>query len=304
MLVSNQPTINLFVLTECQKTNVIQLYNINSNEIEEKTRIKKIKFEKCALIKFDSMPIESHKSMIENSCLTSDNNYVVLFTNQTLYYIDSKSGKILAHKTFDHQEIDLNYFLSPTNLLVNSLINLTPIANSNGFIALNNLNELVYFDFNVNGTLKMINNSNQKIHSFKLNVKYNFLIAFNKLGYELIIFDLNVVLKKSSFNCNKAIAFKINLTVDAIDYFDSDTDFKYIYLVEKKKVLKLYTIKTSKKSAKLSGELPMYSDVLHIVSSGDFISIGMQDRKVISFLVADLSDEEKSYEKIRKLPSR
>ena len=60
----------------------------------------------------------------------------------------------------------------------------------------------------------------------------------------------------------------------------------------------------SKSSARLSGEVPLYSQILDVIPTGDFISLAMQDRKVVSFLIVDSNRPQESQAKIKNLPRK
>ena len=89
---------------------------------------------------------------------------------------------------------------------------------------------------------KSANNRN-KFDSFKVNEKSNTATALDKTNFELVVFDLEVVGRKGSFYSKNAVLFKISLSKDTrISLFGFHPGFEYIYVLEKKKILRIFTI--------------------------------------------------------------
>jgi hypothetical protein len=249
LLNSTSTNLNLFVLTESMKTNEIKLYHITESNDEKNQPIKMSKPVQVAL---ESIFVGNNRSAIENSCITSSSNenYVVIFTCQTLFYIDSKSGKIITSRGFVEEEINLSYFLSPTNLSTNQLFKLTNVPNSTNLVALNNLNELVYIEYipsiaKINLIYSRLEN---KFDSFEINSESGFLIALDNSASELLVFYLSAVLRKSSFAGKNCLLFKINVNQstacesNGINKFGCNPSFEFVYVIENKKILKVYQI--------------------------------------------------------------
>lgn len=182
-----------------------------------------------AILKRDS-------SFLENIALTSQSDYLALFYDHELFYIDAQSGTILFSKNFDSidsNNLSIEYFLSPTFLKSNRLTNLTSISNTNNLIAINNLNDLVVIIYE-SKNLSLISSGKDsiKFESFELDQSSNAFICFDKTFSRLISFDLNSVLKMKSFN-KSAILFTINLDKDSLILYTISSDL--IFIVENKK---------------------------------------------------------------------
>lgn len=261
------PSFNLFVLTESFTTKKIQIYQItevksnsNSNSSSGKES-QALCSKKPVEIELESAYLaDPSRSVIENSCITSSTrNYLVVFAHHSLLYFDTSSGQLVASKDLVGHEINLEYFLSPTNLFTNHLACLTPLANSNNVIALSNLNDLVFIEHINNdestktttttttGSLNLIdsNNKHNRFDSFQVNTRVNAALALDKTNQQLVVFDLNVVARKLAFHVKNSILFTIDLnqnSKNALGKFGCDPNLDYIYLIEKKKILKIFTL--------------------------------------------------------------
>lgn len=258
------PSFNLFVLTESFTTKKIQIYQIsevqsNSNNSSGKES-RALCSKKPVDIELESAYLaDQTRSVIENSCITSSTrNYLVVFAHHSLLYFDTTSGQLVASKDLVGHEINLEYFLSPTNLFTNHLTCLTPLANSNNVIALSNLNDLVFIEHinndegtktttTTSGSLNLVdsNNKHNRFDSFQVNTRVNAALALDKTNQQLVVFDLNVVARKLAFHVKNSILFTIDLnqnSKNSLGKFGCDPNLDYIYLIEKKKILKIFTL--------------------------------------------------------------
>ena len=195
-------------------------------------------------------------------------------------------------------DFEIDYFLSPTNIITTKLNNLTPIPNTTSLIALNNLNDLILFNYNFKNTFKIAKSSNWvdkevKYESFKLNERY--LIAFNRIKSKLVGFNLEYLLNKSSFE-----KFEFEITCNNLTLYGPSRDGNSLFIVENKKFLSFYKCGDGRKKA----EIPLYIETKRAECSEDFLILAMKDRRVISYFMADESRPDESYAKIRQLESR
>ncbi|CAF0714512.1 unnamed protein product [Brachionus calyciflorus] len=243
-------------------------------------------------------------SIIVKACSTSLNSIIVLFTSDNLYFINSKNGAILNSKDLTKQDTDIEYFLSPTNIPINNFYTLTSIENTDNLLMLDNIGNIHYieyiFKFN---EIKNFKSSHFKFNSLKVNK--NLLLAHELNESKLVCFDLNQVLCDRSF---KTIYFTIDLNKDEyLSNFGLSLENTYAYTIENKKKFKFYQFeKIDQKFLKVekTAELMLYAEVTSVLGARDFISFGMKDRKVVSFLIGDKNNLESTYGRIKSLPSR
>jgi len=253
-----------------------------------------------------------NESLLDNSCLTYENKLLVLFVGCELIFIRITNAEIVFTKSFNQFEINLEYFISPTNLIINKLLNLTPIKGTDNLIAINNLNELLLLNFDMSHANKLrlirssvstqASNHAANFESFKLSG--NILLAFDRLNKLLIGFDIKLVMQANSFSqCMFKIKLKDNLSQDfSLIYLDYglSPNSEYCYAILNKKLLRLYR---AKEQSQMIGEMPLYGEANCALCTDEFVALGMQDNRVCSYLIADPNDTE-AYEKIQQLESR
>lgn len=254
--------------------------------------------------------MESYKGgfWLDNICSTFLSDHLVIFYDQKLIYIDSKTGKIIFQKNFDSIQEDINsieYFLSPTYLTANSLINLTPIKDTDNIISLNNLNNLMLFIFQKDKNIenRIVNSPNKmKFDSgFKLDQRNLVLLAFDVLNSQLIGFDMQIIMKQKAFK-DSSILFQIDFKSQPT-FYSIDTHF--LFTIENKKILQVFKYdKEFLNNYKLIGKMAMYAEIFDCTISSNeyFICLAMEDRRMVSFLI----DHEPSItrQKLKSLPSR
>ena len=158
----------LIVMT---KDRSIHLYKLNAEKLSYS------KPEKIAVLiepSYDLVNVSSldyfDSSLIKNNkiCVTNKNNVIVLFIHSSLLFIDSVSNCVLLQSDIEEKKNNsLQLFLSPTNLTLNRLFNLTAVDSSDNIVALGNLNNLVFisYDFKLN-RIRMFK-SNEEENSFQ-----------------------------------------------------------------------------------------------------------------------------------------
>jgi hypothetical protein len=228
--------------------------------------------------------------LLKKSCITFKNRYLCLFLESELFIFNINTASQIASKSFIDQEIDINYFISPTNHMASELINIEPIEKTDDLIALNNLNELIYLSLNQNNRLKLVKNYKYKMNSFKVNM--NLLLGFDNSSKKLICYNLDDLSSKNNFGEPK---FTIDLISNVL-FYGFSLNQKYFYTIENK-LLKLYKTDDHKKI----GETTLYTNVNNSLCTNDFVCLTMRDNRFISFLIAA---EPNDYDKIRNLESR
>jgi hypothetical protein len=309
---------DFFLLTEQEAKAEINVFEINYNKMKkhyETNRHNLIKMEANSVINLENKKIlidDKNESLLENACLTYENKLLVLFVGCELVFVRISNSEIVFTKSFDQFEINLEYFISPTNLIINKLVNVTPIKSSDSLIAINNLNELLLLNFDMNhaNKLRLIRSSVSTLgknhvgsfESFKLNG--DILLAFDSLNKLLIGFDINSIMQANSFSkLSFRIKLKENLTQDfafiSLDYGLSPNS-EYCYVILNKKLVRLYR---AKEQSQMIGEMPLYGEAKCALCTDEFVALGMQDNRVCSYLIVDPNDS-KGYEKIQQLESR
>ena len=237
------------------------------------------------------LPKNRGDSLLDTVTITISNSstgakYLILFYNFHLSFIDFDTLKLISKKYFSNNDSD-------------KLLHIEPIANTNGFIALDNSKDLVYIYYDpIKNDISLAKTKNTQItheyESFRLNDKY--VLAATKT--EIIGFDLNDLIKQSSF---EKCEFKIGLNKkNSLDLYGFSLDLKYVYTIENKRQLRFYRYSDGQKLA----DIPLYCEASYVLCSNDYVCLFMQDKRIISYLTFDSGDEKGSIEKIKSLPSR
>jgi hypothetical protein len=278
--------------------------NLSPLDFEKLKNAEKIPIKRTA-VKFEQILQARYKYLTENVCLTSKNQRMVLYYEGELYVINTELCQVLARENISSPQITMDYFLSPTNLNPTHLIKMTSIEETDLSIALNNLNNLVIINY-IPGEGKILmcailNEDGEPVRASSFKINSNALAYFDKFENKLTVVDLKSLLSTRRLKIkSKNVLYEIKLAKDAIlAHYGLSEDNTYAFLVENKKLLRFYNLRTRREIA----IIPMYSEIDNLKCNQDFISMSMQDNKVISFLINDPS-RAGSYEKIRSLPSR
>ena len=86
-----------------------------------------------------------NESLLENTAIASElfQSFLIIFFESILYYVDLKSKKNIFKIDFYKQELNQEYFLSPTNLFTNKLRSIKAIPCSHNLLALDNLSSML-----------------------------------------------------------------------------------------------------------------------------------------------------------------
>ena len=218
-----------------------------------------------------------------------------MFIHSSIIFIDSKSNQILLESNIENKNNNSRkYFLTPTNLTLNRLLDLTPVDNTDNVVALGNMNNLVLIAYDFNSNRIKIFTSEEEKHKFKsFVIGGDFLLGCDLLHSELIGYDLN------DKNPLDKIHFKIGFNKDLLRTFGLNSNSKYVYLIEKQSTLKFYRVNDGKKIA----ETHLYCLARSVICSDEYICLCMQDKRIISFLIVDPLIPN-SAAKIKQLESR
>jgi hypothetical protein len=246
--------------------------------------------------------IKRNVSLIENSCFSTNLKALIIFYDYQLFFIDTEANNLIAFKDFTKLDPTLDYFLTPTYLNANRLNDLNCIKSKDcryyDLICLNNLNCLVHLqmDTKLNKIKIKCTSGNEKYNSFKLNE--NYLLGFNKLKSEIVGILLTEITDKETFN-NYSFKIKINKTQFTKEHYGFSADSKntYVYVLEHKRLLKLYRFADCKKLAEI-----LVPQFLKIICTNDCISLLLKDGNLQSYLICD-PDETDNFEKIKRLRS-
>ncbi len=110
-------------------------------------------------------------SLIENSCFSTNLKALIIFYDSQLFFIDTEANSLLAFKDFTKLDPTLDYFLTPTYLNANRLMDLNCIKSKDcryhDLICLNNLNCLVHLqmDTKLNKIKIKCTSGNEKYNS-------------------------------------------------------------------------------------------------------------------------------------------
>ena len=283
----------LLIEVQHKSSSSLSYHEIDCAYLKENYKTRTV--EPSRVVKLD-MYTKMSDNLLKDTCLTSNNKLLVLFYGSQLYYINISLAKVVFSKDLSKHDINVEYFLSPTNLTSNKLEYLTPLRSTDNLFAINNLNDLIYINFSSEtARLGMSKYLKYKFNSFKLNSKY--LVAFSKLASKLVGFSVDEILETNKID--KAV-FKLELNgLASLDFYGFSASYEYVYTIENKKTLKLYKVD----DGKCIGEVAVYSEANDALCTNDFVCLAMRDKKIISFLICDPNEKE-SIEKVKKLESR
>ncbi|RMZ98138.1 hypothetical protein BpHYR1_002538, partial [Brachionus plicatilis] len=231
------------------------------------------------------LSIDSLNFNINLSAITFQSKLLAFAHEQSLHYFDISNCKLLNSKNFQEQSMNIEYFMNPTNMPLNSFKYLSAVENSDNLVMLDNMGN-IHFVLNCykSNEIKSFRSKDFVFESFKLN--QDKLLGCDVVNFKLVCFDLKRAKENNSFN-------KSFFTIDFanskdIQHYGLSLSNKNIYLIEKKKNLRFFdVINTDEFKAKQTANLTLYTEATSVLCSKEFISLSMKDRKVISFLISD-----------------
>jgi hypothetical protein len=302
LLQSDSNEMNFILLTESTDKPHLNYYQINHSKLKGKKQID-LKLEKQE-VNFKNILIRKDKSLLENTCVSVKNKLGFLFYDCFLYVINFDKAEIIIREDIGLVQISIDYFLSPTNIASNNLKMLTLIQNMDAIIATDNLKHLVIYNFKSETTNKLYksvisNNKNEpvEIESFKINS--NIMILYEKNEHKLSVVNMSLLFKKFQIE-SKNVFLEITLKKDSqIGDYGLSQDNKYAFFIEDKKTLRVFNIEKKREIM----DTTLYSGIYAIECNGEYITMSMQDKRIIAYYINDPS-RPNSYELIKKFSSR
>ena len=227
--------------------------------------------------------------------LSSKDHFLAICIDSKIVIINLNTRSILLNHMIVNTQNSLKYFLSPTNLTASSFICIQSIPDTDSFIALDNLNNLNYIEYDSKrNSVRIITDEDFYIDSFK--IERNILMTYDKRANQFFCFDLHRFATKSIKKPFKSIFHQKYGKDIRIELFGLSEDAKNVFIVSNNGKLAFFSLKTCKKTS----EIILYSMALCITCSKEYICIGMQDRRVISYLIYD-PESSQSRASVKKL---
>jgi hypothetical protein len=291
-LLSNKLENTFIVLSKTIKeVNPIELYSLSYNQNNKKWSQKTITNFKDSL-KFDFNNIDNTLSY---AVLTRGQQLFVIYHKNELHYLDNSNGTIQARKSLN--ETGLDYFVKSKNLINGQKKLFYQFENTNDFIGLNNMKQIVYIKYiNENNKIELIKSPQDESKFVKIGLFKHILFAFCEQKHELNVYNLKSFIEKDAFNNP---IFKHLFPDNSLQFACISDDCEYLATVEIPKMLSLYRLSDCKRIA----HVPLYNEINSILMSDHYVVMGMQDKRILSYLIVDplKSDHEK---RIAALDSR
>ncbi|RMZ98119.1 hypothetical protein BpHYR1_032582 [Brachionus plicatilis] len=284
---------DLFVVTISNKK--VNFISYNLNEINPAISNQ--------YVDLSQLLIESHHLNINQFTISFNKKLLVYTHDQSLYYFDTTNGKLLNSKSFREQSMNIDYFLNPTSLSLCYFKNLAPVEKSDNLILLDNIGNIYFVHYLVEtNEIRSFRTKNFIFDSFTINKDK--LLACDLVNFKLVCFDLAKAEQNLSFHGSFfAIDFEKSKN---LQHYGLSTSNKNVYLIENKKNLRFFDlfdlINGEKLKVKQTANLVLYAEVTSVLCSDEFISLSMKDKKVVSFLISDKKNLEKTRSRIKNLP--
>ena len=230
------------------------------------------------------------KIISEISYLFSEkNNYLILSTENLIKYINALNQDIISE-----------YQISNLENSNKNTLDIKTVPLSDDLIILCELNKFIYIRFD---------NDYQTINSIEKIYKDLSIVEWKLLGSLLCFVSL-----ESSKETNKFIICKISVNdnsiemkdifeekieLDSLKSFCVTQNLDYLVFYKANRVLNLYRIV----DATCIATVPMFSEIIVLRATSMFIVMAIDDKRIISYLIADPKSSDCSY-KIKSLDSR
>ena len=229
-------------------------------------------------INVNSSQIDNIEFEVNNACLTIQDQLLVVSNFNELFYIDTTNGKRLAKKNFNENNSTVKYFQQNTSLFNEKKKLFYAVHNTNDLISLNSSNQIVYISFDKStNKIQLITSTRLELQFKRLHLFKHCLCAYSDRTNELFVYNMN---GKESFK-SPVFTKQFNENNLQLACFSSDCD--YLATIETPKLLSVFRLKDGKRIA----HVPLYSDVYCISMSDHYVVIGMQDKRIISYLLVD-----------------
>ncbi len=260
-----------------------------SSEVHNSLMIRLIEFNKdkwsCSFIKNLKSFLNINYSSLDQLVFTHENRFLLLiYYKNELFVIDIKNDKsIEAQKTFNDTTTILDYFIKSTKLTDGKLKYFYQVENTNDFISLNNLKQLVYIKYLNNEKvmkIQIIVNSKLESSIDKIGLFKHILFAYSSQKNELYAYSLKTGNKNEIFS-NQIL--KKTFSENKLKFACTSDDCNYIATFEEQKFLSIFRLS----DARIIAYVSIYNEINSIQMSHYFVVLGMQDRRILSYLLVD-----------------
>ena len=259
-----------FIAQLTEKPEVLMEY-LDYNELKT---LKNVNYEK--VLTSYKLPFEKQINFCEQACLTQKSK-LVAFSSENKLLIYNLKNKVLA----------LQKNLSDYELIAKKLIKLQQVKNSDDILCLNESNDLILvkLDDLSESNFKLISTASfdKKFDGYKL--IDDVLALYDTVQGKLFITKLNQI---ENLFTKENIIFELDLDKNRIyTQFGVSPNLKYVSFLENKRILKFVNINNKNEIA----EIPLGNQGRSMVCSNEYISMIIQNRRVISFLIVEKNDE-------------
>ncbi len=214
---------------------------------------------------------------LNNNVLTHENQNLVVYHRRGLYYLDCLNGTVQTSQNLN----GFDTFIKSTNLINGQKKLFYHFENTNDFIGLNNMKQLVYVEYiKDKNKIQIITSTNDKSRIVKIGLFKHILFAFCEQNHELYVYNLKSFNKKDAFNNP---IFKQLFPDNSLQFACISDDCEYLATVEIPKMLSLYRLSDCKRIA----HVPLYNEINSILMSDHYVVMGMQDKRILSYLIVD-----------------
>jgi hypothetical protein len=254
----------------------------------------------CSSIRNLKSFLNINYSSLDQFVFTHENRFLLMYYKNELFVIDIKNDKAIeAQKTFNNTSTILDYFIKSTQLTDGKKKYFYQVENTNDLIALNNLKQLVYIKYLNNERVRKIQiivNSKLESSIDKIGLFKHVLLAYSSHKNELYAYSLKTEIENEIFN-NQIL--KRFFSENKLNFACTSDDCNYIATFEECKFLSISRLS----NGKIIANVPIYNEINSIQMSHYFVVLGMQDRRILSYLLVDplIKEHEK---RITELESR
>lgn len=299
-------------LTESLESQDIFLYTLRSKQIVNKSDLSFVHSSRIVIKLDEVLPKRNGPPVLEKAVLTNKSEILFLFYECILYAIDTKKGSVLSKENISDTKKNIDFFLSPVNITSNNLISLASIPKTDTIVSVDNLKNLCCFNFNqesnriqkghvTSGKNESINVESIRLNSSCLaahepNKNRIFVVSFESLFKKFQINDNNISFQVKLNNESKLDSFGLCRNETSENNEEKEEDY-YLYLIENLKDLRFFNFKTGHELMHIT----LYSKIMtNVLCNKEFICMGMQDQRVISFMITNPERKENMNEKINK----
>lgn len=222
---------------------------------------------------FENFLTESKSLLKETSIID------IYITDETKLLVFHFENKLIVLSSMEPYE-----FLFEIILESNVPTKMFSIKGIDGLVCLNANKNLVVYLLNGKNKTFEISVNEKKFDLFTL--KNEFLILNYEFKIMVIKFGADTI-----YSLKENVIFEKKLHADRVyGQFGISSNFQFIYFTENKRILHFISLSPDGNNSTL--EIPMHNQIRSIVCSNTFISMILQNRRVISFLINDLNQKE------------